>query len=165
MKNRRFLFPLGFAILMLTAYSSMSFSGEYKYEDVANNYTVVIDTEARKLSSQHREEDIYFCERSSKFICMMGALPFAVPREFTTERTEWKHSDHLFRVIDRFSLQMLGKKLDVHRIEHKDNHITTWYLYSKEYGLVAFGTSVGASISTSYITANSCGFGAADECN
>lgn len=160
-----FISPFGIAILLLAAYSSMSFGDEYKYEDVANNYTVVIDIEERKFSSQHREEDIYICEASSDFICMMGALPFAVPRIFTSESTEWEHSEHQFRLTDTLSLQMLGKKLDVHRIEYLDNLITTWYLYSKQYGLVAFGTSVGDSISTSYISANSCGFGAADDCN
>lgn len=132
-----------------------------EYEDIHSGRKVTIDISKALFSNGHTIKSIYICPENSKFYCMLGAIPFAVPRNLSLEspNVSWTIRGYKFVYRGIEHHHILKKDMYLHRIEFKDSQRTIWFLYSEQIGLVLFGTHSGSE-KPSFILRSTCGFGA-----
>lgn len=137
----------------------------FTYEEIQSGREVTFNLSKSFFSNGHIIKDIYICPEKSRFHCILGALPFAVPRDLSSMLSDgsWTIRGYkfIYRGIEHH--QFLGVDMYLHRIEFDDPRQITWFLYSEQRGLVLFGTHSGAA-EPAFILRSKCGFGAPSIC-
>jgi len=141
-------------------------SVSFEYEEIESGRVAMIDVSGAVFSNQDIEKEIYICPESSGYHCMLGGLPFAIPRYLQplSPPDKWSIRGYEFHHAGIEKREVLGIALSLHRIEFSDPGGTVWYLYSPERGLVFFGVRSNGVTST-YALRSACGFAADSNCH
>jgi hypothetical protein len=134
------------------------------YYDFLSDKTLLFDIENKKFSNGHRIENLFICPKEYDLICIIGGPAFVVPRNFDPNLKEWEFEKRNFKNLGDEKLKLLGKEYLVYRIEYADSGGWLWYLYSKNFGVLALGSREGEEIQNVYLLQSRCGLGASDSC-
>lgn len=135
-----------------------------KYINHQDSQVVTINFDEGTYDNGHLVFHLSLCPSDSKYICMFGGLPFAIPRNLNGKMNEWVVNDHKFYNLGQQEIKLAGKYVPVYRIEYHEKGGTMWYQFSDKYGLVSFGYLDKNSKKTTYIIESECGFGANYKC-
>lgn len=121
----------------------------YAYESIGSGNRLVIDEDRSAVFLGDFGIKATFCNSKSQYHCVSSDLFFfAVPKHLTGKMKTWNVDGHVYEVVTPLTIvNMFGTNLEaciiVSRGHTKHGGIgITYYYYSPQRGLLAFGTEV-----------------------
>lgn len=129
----------------------------FTYRDHSRNEILLVDQKASTTSDGHIVQGFARC--NGEFVCLRSPRLFFVVPKSLDSRQQWSMDDREFRIVRTETIALAGKQVETYRIESTFEGIHTWFNFSREVGLVAFGASSPQG-TVSYRIDGSCGYGA-----
>ena len=158
MKNRAVVF---LAFFVGISVSLSAFGSSYDYVNVFNErHTISIQTSPAWFVVGDRAVDANICDQSASFVCVTSdSFNFAVPVARKPDVLKWDYKGHSYVLKNQGTLEALGHRIKVWRIESTQGVQKFRYLFAEKEGLLAISIEVGADSQT-FISRRAAGFGA-----
>ena len=154
------LFNKSLSIFLGVNFCVPVFAQSYGYVNVFNNRNIITIQRAPALvASGDRAEDAKFCNPNDNFYCVASKwLNFSVPIFKKNKLSNWELNGYNYQLTGQGRKLLLGRYMDVLVIESRQNARKFRFLYSSQYGLVAFGAEIDGTSET-FISDRATGFG------
>ena len=137
----------------------------YRYTDPVRGGEISLDVEKMQIViDRHAILDAKECKYKYKYKCMIApGGNFIFPTSAIRKNMNYKYSKSQFKVTKEVRYKILGKIYPAFLIQSQENGCNYWYLFSNEFGLLAFGKLINGGASV-FILQNKCGFASPYDC-